>query len=180
MINVSKPIINNYKIGFAFDSSCLQVSVLKSCLERKKITTKHYHNFSIVRHLYVFSIFWESGYVNVTKIRKASDIKKAVSTFFRLCDIQSHSIVKHPEIHNICASGSFSQTLNLLTIKEKFLEKTSFRAWRNLSNFPALFINVTNLGTVVLFQNGKYSLVGVNSETNITLLIEKLHGIITS
>ena len=173
MLHVSRPEIRNVKIAIKVDISKYCPSVLKRRTIETGVNTKHYHNFSIIRTQYVYSVFWKSGYINITKIPDLHGIEKAVSHISSILSIDRDHIQPHT-IHNICASGDFSRTFNLSRLKKALSKEKDINVSRNLSAFPALFLRYPNLGTCVLFQNGKYSLVGVNEDRKLTHLIRKV------
>lgn len=169
MVHVSDPIIRNIKIAIRFCKKKHHGTELKSRISETSI--KHYHNFSILRSTYVYSIFWNCGYVNITKIPSMCEISRATENILSLLRVPTSDLLK-TDIHNICASGKFSEKLNLSVIKDKLSKEGSLQVNRNLSAFPALFVKCSSLGTCVLFQNGKYSLVGVNSTSKLSLLLK--------
>lgn len=170
MLSASIPVVQNIKIGFRIEYKN-SIDTLKKNCEKKSCSVKHYHNFSVIRDRFVFSIFWKKGYVNVTKLKCFSHIEQTIVCIISLLDLERQDIVDTPIIHNICASGRFSRPLNL-TLTKKKLEEKNIRTIKNLSFFPALFVKIVGLGTVVCFQNGKYSLVGVNTEEKVHKLID--------
>lgn len=170
MLYASIPIVRNIKIAIQFDTKKYSTKILKNNIDKKGLIIKHYHNFSVLRSEFVYSVFWSSGYVNITKIPSLEAIEKSKDQILRIMNICPEDLILNHSVQNICASGSFSQSFNLHEIGKRWdSEQISLR--KNLSAFPAIFAKCNNLGTCVLFQNGKYSLVGVRKEINLEPLL---------
>ena len=173
MFHVSDPIIQNVKIGIRFDVARYDMQNLKKRATCQCENISNYHNFSVLRSVFVYSIFWNCGYINITKIPSTQKIEKAISHILLILGINS-SHLEEKHIHNICASGAFSKNLDLTKIKNQLSQREDLKVRRNLSTFLALFVKVIGTGTCVLFQNGKYSLVGVKTEQTLAKLIAKI------
>lgn len=174
MLNVSSPIIRNIKIAIQFSTENCNISDLKHRVDNLTIPATHYHNFSVVRESFVYSVFWSCGYINITKIRSFADINAAKTTILNILQLTPSDLIRDYSLHNICASGSFSNRLDLEKLTSIWSRKEGFRVRKNLSTFPALFVKCSNLGTCVLFQSGKYSLVGVREEKNLVILLDHI------
>lgn len=178
MTSSSKPSVQNIKIGFKLVSIQTKAAMKKSARERCSKFTD-YHNFSVIRDKHVFSIFWDSGYINATKIKSFREIEQAVSNISNILNVSRNQFSEKPTIHNICASGRLLINLNLTKLKNNLLQFEDIKITRNLASFPALFIKIPQLGTCVLFQNGKYSLVGIKSEDKIVQLYERIKDLVS-
>lgn len=176
MYQPSFPKVQNIKIGFRYDSKTYNQNYIKEKLDH--LSTKHSHNFSVLRNKYVYIIYWTSGYVNVTGIKQEALIADSQLHFSYLMNIKEE--ISDPSIHNICASGRFSNQIDLERIHEIVREKSLLSAIYNLSYFPALFLKNPKYGTCVMYKNGKYSLVGVKKTENIIPFIEKVRELLNS
>ena len=142
MISASKPIVRNIKVGFRYDNKRKSSSEIKEILTL--LNSKHLHNFSILRNKYIYSIFWTGGYINITGINTEKEIITARDHIKNLLQIEE--ILGPTQIHNICASGKLSSTVNLEKIREHLTKFTDYKTILNLSYFPALFFTIKNLG----------------------------------
>lgn len=163
------PIIRNLKIGLRLD-----IGKYKESLHNLDIT--HYSNFSVLRDIYVYIIFWSGNYVNITKIPSIRFLQHSIKHFMSILKIKSSRLkrlfkkkrlLKNISIHNICASGRFKTSRNLKTLRN-FLttEKLNARVKLNQTFFPALFVKFSQ-GTCIIFQNGKYTVVGCNNHKSV-------------
>lgn len=147
--------MQNIKLGFRIQSKVTKDSIFKK-LDCPSLKT--FHNFFVLRKQFVYTIFWAGSYINVTKIPDYKDIEKAVDYISNILDIVPIDI----KIHNICSSGSLEKNLQLRTLSQSL--KSEYRTSFNTHFFPALFLRRKFEPTIVLFQNGKYSIIGAKSE----------------
>lgn len=162
------PTIRNLKIG-------VNISIRKYkewTLKKSTLNVVNHSNYSVIRDVFVYIIFWSGDYVNVTKIPSSSDIDKSVQHFKKILKIKhcKYTIT----IHNICASGKFIRPYNLKRL-HRFLKQCDLNAKikLNQSIFPALYVKFKS-GTCIIFQNGKYTVVGCDSEKQITRLVSSV------
>ena len=129
------------------------------------LCTTHSNFITLRSTPYVFVIFAKSGHVNVSGIRNFEDIKNIIPTVKdQLCvDVQASDIV----IDNSTASGQISKinfhdlqkhasTHNVLVIlRPHFFPSALIRQKKTSQNIVK--------GTIILFQNGKFIIVGCKS-----------------
>jgi len=169
--NCSRMKVQNIKIGFRFNPK-LSKSELINLLE--KYDPKIYHNFLVLRLTFVFTIFWTGSYINITKIKSCQDIEKAVYEIINKLNVKPDEV----KIHNICLSGSIDKKVSLRELCQKL--KTHYRTSFNTHFFPALFLRRIKEPTIVLFQNGKLSIIGAQSEIQAEKSFEFLQNVLSS
>ena len=172
MFTATEPVIRNIKVGFRYNTETRSVNDIKGILTR--LESKHLHNFSVLRSCYVYTIFWTGGYVNITGIRNRSEIDKSEKHIMNLMKLNTEDITQQLEVHNICASGTFSKIIDLERTRKYIKHNTSHRVTLNLEYFPALFIRIKKLGTCVLYRNGKYSLMAIRQFNQVEEFIKYL------
>lgn len=159
------PVIRNLKIGVNINlRESKHLLINNHCIV-------NYSNYSVLRDIFVYIIFWSGNYVNITKIRKECDIAKAVKHFKTLikCDSETKTT-----IHNICASGIFKKKHNLKLLHGYMKEnENNARVKFNQNVFPALYVKYSN-GTCIIFQNGKYTIVGCKSRKQVFDITETI------
>lgn len=140
-------------------------------------TIKKYHNFYVYRCDFIFVIFPISAFVNIINLKSFSDIDKAFETF---CDIFHFSRIHLQnsfKIDNITASGSFNNNIDLHKIRTliKSPNSTSYKP----EYFPGCFIKIFSLGSLILFRNGSYSIVGAKCQNHVDQIFQKVMTILT-
>lgn len=191
---VSPPIISNFKIRTKITDkgrpSLLEgIHLLKHdknrCMfplkkgKKKKPFYSKYNNFVVIRADYIFTVFIPHGSINITGIPgpNFSNITEALNSFCRIVNINSDDILK-PIIDNISASGRYNNEIDLKRLKEELnssernplFKSSSF----NRSVFPAAFCKTNGIGTISVFRNGKYNIIGAKCQDDITKLYSKL------
>lgn len=128
------------------------------------------HNYIVYKKRFVYTIFYNKGYINCTKVPAYSHISKAIEEFCQIFRINRWEIPGGVKIDNTTSSGNFSHQLNLFELKNVIHENsidlnTSFKAPPkfNPSYFPGLFLKY-NCGTIILFHSGKYTIVGAKCQ----------------
>lgn len=180
---ITLPEINNIKLRFLVSNSAVQrlkrgilrlacsSESLKS-VKKKKPVFKEHHNFVVWRNSFVYIVFSQSGAVNVTGIRRYSDISKAVVLFCREFGLRRRHIGR-VTVDNVTASGDFGGGVNLRLLKKSINcrgseEKQLIRsASYNISYFPACFCKTFTVGTVIVFASGKYNIVGAKCRADV-------------
>lgn len=176
MITATLPKTRNVKAAFKFCVASYPQNKVKIAIQEKcalgecKVT--NYHNFSVVRGKYIFSIFW-NGYVNVTKIPNEDLVVDAIRYVCGLMKVLHRNFVINPHIQNICSSGVLSSRIDIRSVHSS-VKSFGVVSTLNTCYFPALFYKAQGLGTVVLFQNGKYSVLGAKSVSDVHKIISGL------
>lgn len=172
---MSKVRIGNIKGSFTYDKN----SVLNLNASHLENSVKKHRNFIVLRLRYVYIIFQSSGYVNVTKLRNALDVKECLKEFKKVTGLLNVSKFR---IHNIHAFGRLEKCLNLHLCHQYIGHKA--RAEDIIVSFnPSLFhgmkIKVKDLGTFILFQSGNYSLLGARSLSKLEKLSNTINRLLT-
>jgi len=137
---------------------------------------KLYHNFFVLRYKFVYNVFPQSGFVNVTKLKKNTDIHLCVEKFCEYFSLKRESISGTLTIDNITLSGKFEKELNLQNIAERLCP--DFQVKYDINFFPGLFMKFSQLGTILLFRTGSYSIVGCKKVSDSQTIFLKLCAII--
>lgn len=168
------PRIRNLKVG-------VNIPICKyrqRAINNSKLNIVDHSNYSVIRDVYVYIVFWSGNYVNITKIPSIKVVKKSVEHFQRILNLKRSAFTI--TIHNICASGKFNKARNLKKLYKfmKNINNQEVRVKLNQSIFPALYVKFKT-GTCIIFQNGKYTIVGCESETNVRTIVHKVCAIMT-
>lgn len=110
--------VSNIKGAFRITSSENVLNFLK------KISTNHikfYSNCVVLRHKFVYIIYWTSNYVNVTKIPDQKSLLESIHHFEEVTKLEC---VKKVDIHNIVAHGHFPERQILEDISKKVKNTT--------------------------------------------------------
>lgn len=112
---------------------------------------------------FTFILSLTSGYTTITGLRHLTQIEEARKEILQILQLPITAI-SPCVIHNICASGRFSGPLPLSQLRERLKQEAICRVSGNRQYFPALFVKIAPaLGTILLFQNGSFSIVGSKS-----------------
>jgi TATA-box binding protein (TBP) (component of TFIID and TFIIIB) len=182
--SVQLPVVKNVKIHFKVaDISRLNTGIadlLTLKLENTfpiSDTLTRKHNFCVFKRRFVYIIFYNTGFVNCTKIRNYSEISAALEEFsqvFKL-DLEYFST---PIIDNTTSSGSFDKVIYLNKLKEKIQAQNVFQKVNfNPEHFPGLFIK-TNNGTIIVFHSGKYTIIGAKCQQQADTVFSQVHACI--
>ena len=71
-----------------------------------------------------------------------------------------------------------NKLMNIRSLKDSL--KPHFRTSFNTHFFPALFLRKDLAPTIVLFQNGKYSIIGAKSENEAQITLDFLQDVLAS
>ena len=168
--------ITNVKIHF---------KVLKKIIipEKIKKECKKYNNFFVFRlKSFTFSIFEQSGHVNISGLKNFQEISNSIDIFNRFfnTNINTSDII----IDNSTANDRISthQKINLPKFKTIFdkEKKNSFQEIRLSlfpNFFPAIIIRAPNKPTVLFFASGKFIIIGAKSEKQIEEKCQQIHAL---
>ena len=174
--------ISNYKYSVKLEK--LSKTFFKDIEINFFESLKRVNNFIVLRFKWVFILF-QNGHVNITKIKNKKDIADAIQ--FLTTKICPGSCIRHIKIDNLTATGHI-KNVSLSAFKDKNLthllryhNTIDFRKkiaieWE-FSTFPAIKI-FADVGTALLFYNGKINLVGFKSEKLAYWLYNQLNQII--
>jgi TATA-box binding protein (TBP) (component of TFIID and TFIIIB) len=189
---VQEPRVNNIKIRLVVSPSSLPR--LKRSIERldkssgatvgtnrKRLFKKH-HNFIVFRNSYVFIIFFSNGTVNITGIKSFSCITHALQTFCSSFRVSRRQITDYI-IDNVSANGDFGKQINLVNLKqdinkrekkENLIQSASF----NTNYFPAAFCKTYKIGTILVFNSGKFNIVGAKCQRHVREIFLEMSALI--
>ena len=169
-MEATQPKIQNIKAHFCLSHQNNLKSYLLAKCNAGKISLKFHHNFAVVRSKYVYIIWYQSGFVNVTKIKSEKHVKRACKHLYKILDLPYD--LCHSVVDNITASGKFNHCLNLRKLAI-YLENNNFKIKYNRYKFPAIFVKVFNCGTFTIFGSGSYNIIGCRSINNLMTVFEK-------
>lgn len=163
--------ITNIKVSLKVNVLCL--SSVQNILKSKNIVYNRYTNFLVIRYIFTYIIFktgkQKNNHINVTKIKKESEINTSIFVLQELLDVKN-IIVQKINVDNITASLNLLKPINLLQLPQH-LEALSISY--NPEKFPGLFIKFS-IGTVIIFHTGKCIIIGTKTIADIECLVSKL------
>ena len=165
----TSPKINNVKVHFKI---CKKVT-LKDNLSHNCDTVWH-HNFAVVRWRYVYTIWFNSGVINITGIPTIDDIRVAVADICELLEIRETDIKCFPIIDNITASGKLGKNIDLKKLKAAQKINIAY----NPDIFTGAFCKTDN-GTIIIFSTGSYNIVGAKCQHHVSTIFTLLNAAIT-
>lgn len=170
-----KPDIKNIKGHFKLKNGVrIDQNILN--LEIKfPLCVKRFHNFIVIKLDFVYTIFLQAGFINVTKIKSFINISESVKHFCNILHI-SRSNISLVTIDNITASGSFCQEVNLLNLH--YQDDNDCTKRFDCNYFPGAFVKFNNLGTIIVFRTGSYTIIGAKSISSVTSIFLKTCAII--
>jgi TATA-box binding protein (TBP) (component of TFIID and TFIIIB) len=132
-----------------------------------------------------------SGHINVTGIRKRSDIEEAVQHFLSLAGLQQASVKVAPRIDNISCGGRYGIDVCITEIIEVLEELDNLVEGTDLvdsirfkpDHFGGIHVHFPKKfggGLITLFSTGSYSLVGVRTEERAKEIYEQFYRVLLS
>lgn len=179
-----RPSVKNIKIHFTIDNlyqlfhGIIGIIDLKLSGDFAGKTFSRGHNFIVYKNRFVYTIFYNKGYINCTKIPNYSGISEAISEFCDTFGLTRQDLSSGITIDNTTSSGKFKHRLNLLELKHKIEQADQYQEIRtkfNPSFFPGLFVKYHFLGTIILFASGKYSVVGAKCQNQSEQIVENIY-----
>lgn len=151
-----EPIVSNIKFRFRIDPSKNIRCKLKNIEEYCNVSWRG--NIAILRETYgVFIIFFASGHVNVTKIRRLGCVVPAVKKLLMLLSLTCKNVCSRIIVDNITSSGTFGKTINLNSLERKLeRERPHIYVRLNANYFPGGTCRLPGLGTIIVFSTGSY------------------------
>ena len=139
------------------------------------------HNFCVFKRRFVYIIFFNTGYVNCTKIPNYSEISAAQEEFCQVFNLLSENLTT-PIIDNTTCSGTFGQVIYLKKLKQEIVNQNwEEKNWCNVKfnpeHFPGLFIKTDN-ATIIVFHSGKYTIVGAKCQEEANLTFSQVRAFI--
>ena len=185
------PNISNVKIRFH-----LSPKVGKHITENIKYWQKHckkrpqyflctkFANYIIFQNNLVYTIFTnlESTYfkINITGIRDLKKISGAVRSFCEHFGVLKEHRPTTVIIDSIFASGTFKRCINLRKLKRSINSnlKSDFRVKFNCETAAAAYCRHRFYGSIGVFGNGKYIILGVKCKIQLINLFQALNALI--
>lgn len=143
---------------------------------------QHSNFFTVRYNQYVYSVFDKSSHINVSGIRNFDDIKGAVMMFN--AQFSADINVNNISVDNCTASGKLEK--NHIVCVQKILaerEKHSVHVRIRSRIFPSIIIRQAKRrqlqgeekrGTIILFSNKKFIIVGCNSLSSVQKTFQTL------
>ena len=91
------------------------------------------HNFCVYKHHFVYTIFFNTGFINCTKVRDYSQIVKAIEEFKFIFKFSVEDFEPGVTIDNTTVTGCFNKKLDLIRLKQLINQ-----GGKNCSLFQAL------------------------------------------
>lgn len=148
-------------------------------------SVKIFHNFLVIKNIFTYIVFYSSGHINFTGVNHFFKIKKCIKHFLNILKLKKHDYkILTIKIDNITCSGKFGKYLNLKKLKKEVIsnkqsEIENIQVTSNTSYFSGTFVKFPKIGTVIIFPNGSYSMVGIKCRKNITILFHKVTALIS-
>lgn len=144
-----------------------------------------YSNFSVLsnpsetskKRKYI--VFPSSGAVNITGIASFKElgpgIRDLLFAYRRNCSKKElKKISQTLRINNLTLSGIIRGRVSISNLAEVLSRNHFIRYDYNI--YPGLYLKVQNLGSLLLFSSGKYSIVGVTCMNQAERLLEIVHA----
>ena len=191
---ISPPEVKNLVIHFKVKGNCSLQRLKKTMQERQtECSTSQKKNFCCFKQDgFSYTVFPASGNIICTGIKNWRTLVPALRSFVSSMKLQSiHSSLGCVRVANSTFSGriecldlhkpvggiSVCQAITQFMKLYQDQEKEYLKEW-NISFrsqfFPGIRVRHTSLGTVNLFNNGKYILIGVKSQDDAVKLIQAL------
>jgi len=170
-------LITNYKISCCFSKFPKEFS---SKLAKDQYTKQH-GNFFVFRpkvKFCVFIIFPRSGFVNITGLKKEDKFPEAINLF--LNHFQLNSRLTSLKIDNITACSKIRKFANIEVVEQILLSKKEklLSIKFNSYIFPSLYLKIKEKGTIIIFNSGKFNIVGLSCQSKIKDQISILSALI--
>lgn len=135
-------------------------------------------NLGILKTQFTFILSLSSGYVTITGLRQLAQINVAREEIIQIIRLPMQPI-SPCIIHNICGSGRFEGSIPLNRLRECLKREPNCQVMSNSQYFPALFVKIEpKLGTIILFQTGKFSIVGAKQIESLWSIHQTVSAII--
>ena len=179
--NIGYPVIRNIKIHFTLNSITKRklFGRLFKEIKRKK-SIKFYKNFLVLKSDYTYIIF-KNGTVNVTGLKNLIELTDIINKFSLDFKIPKDLLSTDVIIDNITGSGSFEKNINLRRLQlhlSNQCELSDIQTKLNFSYFPALICKDFKKGTILIFGNGNYTIVGSKNQADMINVYLKARNII--
>lgn len=149
----------------------MPLNIVTSKLSENNINFTSYPNFIVFSYEFTYTIFKVSknskmNHINVTKIKRKRDIKKAKSTLISILGKKILSV----KIDNIIATTDLKRKVDLQKVsKFKLCNIVKY----NPECFPGLFAKFER-GTVIIFHSGKIVILGTKRKQEIRDILAEL------
>lgn len=176
------PIVSNVKIHFKLSEEVNHLKKLKNLKERWEV--KWHSNFVVIRARFVYIAYFSSNHINATGLKSELDISSSLAELCEIYEIKSE-LFSNAKIDNITSSGSFNRKIKLNVIRQNLKEKTEEHSCSfnyNKDHFPGAFLKFFShsqkVGTAIIFNSGKYSIVGAKCASHTALVFSRMQVIL--
>lgn len=177
-------VIKNIKIHFEIKKNILKhfqqrVQELNFCGH----ITKHTNFITLTKKNtdyaapFTYIIFPTRGFINATGIKNYNQLEECVGNFCAAFHLGLHQLKPKISVDNITASGRFEREIDLREIF-LLLQRGPHVTIYNVNHYPGLKFKVCNLGTVILFSSGKYTIVGLKCLRDATTILKPVSAAI--
>jgi len=133
------------------------------------VPVKKFSNFVVIKAQFTYIVFWSGGYVNVANLKAFSDLELAKKEFQRLTGIL---LLSKWDVQNIHAHGQIDLKRRSLSWIVRHSNPLDGKLLYDRSFFPGLRLKFPE-GTIVIWQSGKYSALGVRDLNSLEKLVSK-------
>lgn len=151
-----EPQIKNIKLSLFVRNDNIQQIDKSRFISSKKIN--NFWVLTIKRKSKVKFIYFPPNFINITGIKAIRDIFVDLKLLLKSLNLSLKSIRKI-SIDNITASGKFKHRIEIPKTARNLASVYYVRS--NPDIYPGLHLKISNLGSILLFSSGKYSIVGV-------------------
>jgi len=164
----------NFKVSVKFVKFKISESVKRKC---KSI--KEHGNFYVVRiGTFVYTIFPTVFFINITGIKAQKEINSSITLIRNELGISSEVAFKR--IDNITACCKFIDFVGLQNFHKYLLKQPNhYHSCKfNSYIFPSIYLKLQSKGTIVIFNSGKFNIVGLSCEQEITKCLTQISALI--
>jgi TATA-box binding protein (TBP) (component of TFIID and TFIIIB) len=162
------PIIRNIKISLYILNN---LNIYKQ-IQDLGIPFKQTNNFRIISNSYRKNIkitIFNNSFINITGIKTIIEIEKIVLLLLKSISLDQKTFYNY-KIDNICCSGSWNHKIKLIPTAHN-LSKLYYVRY-NPDIYPGIHCKIPNLGSILIFNSGKYSIIGVTCMSQAIKILE--------
>jgi TATA-box binding protein (TBP) (component of TFIID and TFIIIB) len=180
LVSETRPKINNVKVHISINKDC--INILKKALfkyeqetvtKNKKSKVKKFPNYISIKENFTYIIFPKGGYINITGIPSLEEIKNVKTELCKDFSLQLHMLTEEVIIDNISASGDFNYKINIPKLQH-ILKNTDFKTKFDRDFFPGIFCYTYTIGTIIIYNSGKYVIVGAKCLQDVKTIHKKM------
>jgi TATA-box binding protein (TBP) (component of TFIID and TFIIIB) len=143
---------------------------------------KTFNNFSVVREEHTYIIFPEKGFVNITGVRRFSELVSIIPKFCAAFGLAQTDVASDVIVDNISASGDFYSRVNLSRLQQLLNRRGGeeyFTVQFDRNFFPGAFCKTRGFGTLTLFPSGKFVVVGAKCLEHLEKTFQEMRAVMT-